>query len=161
MNFFKLLLTLAILVILIGAGFLAYDRIASFPLRTALEQDETIVAGTLVTLNGQPVGRVKTVDTEGGRRIAKIKIQERAAFPELKVGVVRIVGSNDVELVSGLVQERASQLDRDAIVPGLSRLEFLAKKHLDVTRWPTWTLTALAAAAVLILLRRPLARLTS
>jgi hypothetical protein len=154
----KFITAAGLLAALIIAGGMAYRHYSVFPLTALIDEDEMVGSGMGVTLDDQWVGRVSRVEVAGGKRSAELRIEDRSVFSRLQVGIVRIKGGDHITLSSSFVDAGAPRLQRGALIPSKSWVDFYAARYLNPKRWPSWLYVAGLLALTAVVCRRRLTR---
>ena len=127
-------------------------------LKTPLEPDEKISKDDAVMVDGSVVGRVKSVVTENGQRIAVFTItDESVARLRMRAGVLRVRESRNISLWTDAVDAQSAPLASGAIVPVTTKTGF-AMRQITSSRILTPVLIGLAVLAVALFVFRRLAR---
>lgn len=113
-----------ITVVLLSAGCSRPQRY-----QIVLEQQESIAVDAPVFVDSIRAGRVTDVGTEADDRVADIEITNTAVRDRLRVGALRIVQSDRIQIRTDAVREGARTLPNGARIPTSSMIGYLVTKY--------------------------------
>jgi hypothetical protein len=99
----------------------------SHPLQVVIEGQEAV--GQPVFVDELPAGSVVEVTTEGGSRVANLRIEDATARERLRVGALRVPAEGRVLIRTEAVAEGAALLPRGARVPTTSAAGYWVRKY--------------------------------
>ncbi len=125
--------------------------------------EEPVTIEDQVTLDGRAVGVVARIEQVGKNRVAVLRITDRAARNNMRVGVEREARGREISLTSDKVRADAPPLKSGALIPTRQPAEHLSRRALfKAEGWAWWlrdsfadrpllgVLIALAAAIIVV-----------
>jgi len=104
--------------------------LTDFTVRTVLENDEVVKVGDPVYVDGIPAGSVKWVKFHDGSKLAELRISERGLIEsKMRVGLVRLIEKDKINLTSDAVQHGAVQLSSGDIIPSKAHPIYTLQKY--------------------------------